>query len=310
MLEPVLVLAGPTAVGKTALSLPTAQALGAEIVNVDSRQLYRYMDVGTAKPTPAQRAQVPHHLLDLLVPTHTSSAAHFAVAAQQALRDIQQRGKRVLLVAGSGLYLRAILYGLMPTPPAWPPLRHILSAYAQRHGTAALHRRLQEVDPEAAAFYHPQDRVRLVRALEITYLTGEPCSLHQRRDQHRPCLVPYVGVILTRQREELYARIGARTEAMLAAGWLEEVRTLMAQGYTTACPAMNSLGYRELCAYLAGQASWDATVAQIQQATRRFAKRQLTWFQHLAHATWLNLSGMDEEAAVVEIIQRLRTRPV
>jgi tRNA dimethylallyltransferase len=220
--EPFIVLVGPTAVGKTALSLPLASALNAEIVNVDSRQLYQCMDIGTAKPTLAQRQQVRHHLLDLLSPDQISTAAQFARLAREALVDIQQRHKRVLLVAGSGLYLRALLYGLMPAPAADAALRQELHAYADRYGTPALHQRLQQLDPLAAQQYHPHDRVRLVRALEITYLTGEPFSTHQQRHQPQEALYPYVGIALTRAREDLYARIAARTDAMLAAGWLQD----------------------------------------------------------------------------------------
>jgi len=304
--EPLAVLVGPTAVGKTALSLPIARALQAEIVNVDSRQLYRYMDIGTAKPTPAQRHQVPHPLLDLLLPDQKTNAAHFLQAARQTLDDLWQRGKRAFIVAGSGLYLRALLYGLMPVPAAHPSLRQELHAYADRHGTPALHRRLQQVDPAAAVQYHPHDRVRVVRALEVTYLTGEPFSLHQRRHQHQGQVYPYVGIAVTRDRQELYTRIADRTEAMLAAGWLEEVKALVAQGYTQECTAMNSMGYRELLAYLAGRTTWSETVTAIKRETRRFAKRQLTWFRKFPHLHWLNLSSLDEETAVAYILDRLR----
>jgi tRNA dimethylallyltransferase len=305
MTEPLIVLIGPTAVGKTALSLPLAQALQAEIVNVDARQIYRYMDIGTAKPTPAQRAQVPHHLLDLLLPDQRSDAAQFLVAARQVLDDIRRRGRRALLVAGSGLYLQALLYGLMPVPAACAPVRQALHAYADAHGTPALHRLLQQVDPVSAAHYHPHDRVRLVRALEVTSLTGEPFSVHRRRHQGGTLVYPYVGIALTRPRAELYQRIADRTEAMLAAGWLAEVEALLARGYTRACAAMNSLGYRELLAYVAGEAGWCDTVAAIKQATRHLAKRQLTWFRKMPHLEWFEISGVEEDAAVPHILARL-----
>src|SRR6266849_7214724 len=152
MREPFVVLVGPTAVGKTALALPIAQALDAEIINVDSRQIYRYMDIGTAKPSMAQQAQVAHHLLAFLLPHQPSNAAQFLTSARQVLDDIRQRGKRALIVAGSGLYLQALLYGLMPVPTAYEPLRRVLHRYADQHGTAALHRRLQQVDPVAASY--------------------------------------------------------------------------------------------------------------------------------------------------------------
>lgn len=307
-MEPLAVLVGPTAVGKTALSLPIARALEAEIVNVDSRQLYRYMDIGTAKPTPGERAQVPHHLLDLLLPHQKSSAAHFLRAARHALDDIRRRGKRVLVVAGSGLYLRALLYGLMPVPCANEALRQELRAYADRYGSTALHQRLLQADPVTAGQYHPHDRVRLIRALEVTYLTGVPFSMHQQRHARQGQVWPYVGIGLTRDRRELYERIADRTEAMLAAGWLDEVQDLVARGYTRECAAMNSLGYRELLGYLAGQSLWLDTVAAIKQATRRFAKRQLTYFRRFPKLHWLNLSSLDddEETAITDIVERLR----
>jgi tRNA dimethylallyltransferase len=286
--------------------LPLARALEAEIVNVDSRQIYRYMDIGTAKPTPSQRCQVPHHLLDLLFPDQQTTAADFVRTARQTLATLQQHGKRALIVAGSGLYLRALLYGLMPVPAAHAPLRQALHAYAERHGTPALHRCLRQVDPGAAAQYHPHDRVRLIRALEVTYLTGEPFSLHQRRHQHQGPIYPYVGIAVTRDRPDLYTRIAERTEAMLAAGWLAEVQTLVAQGYTEKCATMNSLGYRELLAYLAGRATWSETVEAIKRETRRFAKRQLTWFRKFPHLHWLNLSSLPEDTAVACILERLQ----
>ena len=307
MQEPFLVIVGPTAVGKTALSLPIAQALDAEIINVDSRQLYRYMDIGTAKPSIAQQAQVAHHLLDLLLPHQPSNAAQFLTSARQVLDTVRQRGKRVLIVAGSGLYLQALLYGLMPAPPAYPPLRRALRVYADQHGTPALHRRLQYVDPPGGLFsYHPHDRVRLIRALEVTYLTGEPFSLHRYRHQGHEPLFPYVGVGLTRERADLYARITARTDAMLAAGWLAEVERLIGWGYTRACAAMNSLGYREILAYVGGEMDWDETVAAIKKATYHLAKRQLTWFRKMTHVHWLNLSTMDEQRAVATLVQHLQ----
>jgi tRNA dimethylallyltransferase len=307
LMEPLVVLVGPTAVGKTALSLPLARALKAEIVCVDSRQLYRFMDIGTAKPTAAERREIPHHLLDLLLPDQKSTAGQFLVAAREVLHDLQQRRKRALLVAGSGLYLGALLYGLMSAPAADEPLRQALHAYADRHGTPALHQRLQRLDPVAARQYHPHDRVRVIRAFEVTVLTGEPFSVHQRRHQQQGAVYPYVGIALTRQRHELYRRIADRCDAMLAAGWLDEVAALLAQGYSPASPAMNSLGYRELLHYLAGGTTWTDTVAAIKRETRRLAKRQLTWFKKFPQLHWCDLSVMTEEAAIDHILEVVAT---
>jgi tRNA dimethylallyltransferase len=194
----------------------------------------------------------------------------------------------------------------MPAPAACPQLRQELSAYADRYGTPALYERLRQLDPLAAQQYHPHDRVRLVRALEITHLTGEPFSSHQRRHQSHLPVHPYIGIAVTRQREDLYARINQRTDAMLAAGWLQEVATLQAHGYTHESTAMHSLGYRELLTYLAGQTTWAETVAAIKRHTRRFAKRQLTWFRKFPLHHWLNLSELGDEAAVPAILRLLQ----
>ena len=307
MVDPLVVLVGPTAVGKTALSLRLAKAIHAEIVNIDSRQIYLYMDIGTAKPTPSQRAKVPHHLLDVLSPDQPFTAAECQKLARQAIDDIRQQQRRVVIVAGSGLYLQALLYGLMPVPPANPSLRTELRRYSERHGDAALHDLLQKADPTYAAACHVRDRVRVVRALEVTFLTGVPFSEHCSRHRASEPFCPYVGIALTRQRADLYDRIGQRTDAMLDAGWLEEVKTLQAQGYTESCAAMNGLGYRELLNYLAGGRGWQETVEAIKQATRRLAKRQLTWFCRMQDLNWYNLSGADENVTVTEIINRLRT---
>jgi tRNA dimethylallyltransferase len=306
MTEPLTILVGPTAVGKTAISIPVAQALQAEILNVDSRQLYRYMQIGTAKPTPLEQGRVRHHLLDLLDPDQTTNAAAFVRAAEHVLHDVRKRGKHPLIVAGSGLYLQALLYGLMPAPAAHAPLRQVLRTYADRHGIPALHRWLQRLDPKAAAAYHAHDGVRIVRALEVTFLTGVPFSTHRHRHQQQGPRYPYVAIGLTRCRAELYARITARTEAMLAAGWLTEVQDLLKRGYDRSSHPMNSLGYRDILAYLDGQYSWPEMVQAIVKSTRQLAKRQLTWFRKLPRITWHNLSGLDEAAAVAQILERVQ----
>jgi tRNA dimethylallyltransferase len=197
----------------------------------------------------------------------------------------------------------------MPAPAAYEPLRLALRDQAEAYGTADLHRWLQRLDPEAAASYHPHDQVRLIRALEVIVLTGEPFSGLRYQHQLQGTLYPYVAVGLTRERTELYARIAERTEAMLHNGWVEEVKTLLARGYPRACAAMNSLGYRELLAYLDGECSWSDTVHAIIKSTRRLAKRQLTWFRKLPHLSWLSLTGLDEQAAVAQVLGRLQ-RPL
>ena len=306
MVDPLVVIVGPTAVGKTALSLRLAQAIDAEIVNVDSRQMYRCMDIGTAKPTPSEQAEVPHHLLDVLLPDQSSNAAQCADLARQAIDDVRRRGRRAVIVSGSGLYLQALLYGLMPVPSAMgscvlncPPTPVVME---MPRCTPCCNRPIQSRRPPAT--WH--DRVRVVRALEVTYLTGVPFSEHRSRHRTHGPLYPHMGIALTRDRAELYARIGERTDAMLAAGWLAEAEMLVAHGYTETCAAMNSLGYRELLGYLAGRTAWQETVDAIKQATRRFAKRQLTWFSKLPNLSWYNFTRVDESAVVAKVVDTLR----
>ena len=309
MIDPLVVVVGPTAVGKTDLSLLLAKSINAEIVNIDSRQMYLYMDIGTAKPTASQQVEVPHHLLDVLPPDQQLTAAECGRLARQAINDIRQRGRQVVVVSGGGLYLQAALYGLMPVPSANHSLRAELRRYSERHGDAALHALLQKADPSYAAACHVRDRMRVVRALEVTFLTGTPFSEHCSRHRDSEPFLPYVGIALTRHRADLYDRIERRTDTMLGAGWLTEVQALLEQGYTDISAAMNSLGYRELLSYLAGEKGWQETVDAIKQATRRLAKRQLTWLCRMQDLAWYNISGEGEHAVAAEVLKRLRAGP-
>lgn len=291
--ERALILTGPTACGKSALALELAESLGAEIVALDSMTVYRGMNVGTAKPTAAERARVPHHLIDVLDPWESLSVAWWLERAAEACQDITARGKRPLFVGGTPFYLKALLHGLFDGPPADAELRRSLEADAERDGKAALHARLAAVDPKTAARLHPNDVRRVVRALEVHTLTGKPISAWQQtwdtpaftdtpRAAHEPLRVP--AVVLESPREELYARINRRVDVMLAAGWLDEVRRLRESPQPLSREARQALGYRELLAYLEGNGpAWDETVDLIRTHTRQFAKRQLTWFRQLRH---------------------------
>lgn len=277
MKPPLIVILGPTAVGKTEISLQLAERLNGEVVSADSRLFYRGMDIGTAKPSPEERARVPHHLIDIAAPDETWSLALFQRAAHQAIADIHSRGKLPFLVGGTGQYLRAVYEGWeLPEQRPHPRLRAALEAWGKSIGPEALHTRLARLDPQAAARIEPRNLRRTVRALEVIFLTGKRFSAQRRRGA-----APYRTLLigLTRPREELYARVDARIQAMLEAGLVEEVRSLLARGYAPDLPAMSAIGYKQIAAYLRGESTLEEAVAQIKRLTRQFVRRQANWFK-------------------------------
>jgi tRNA dimethylallyltransferase len=276
---PLLAIVGPTAVGKTALAIALARRLGGEIVSADSRQVYRYMDIGTAKPTPAERAAAPHHLIDVVDPDADFSLGLYQELASAAIADIAARGKLPLLVGGTGQYLAAVLQGWdVPRVAPRPELRAALEREAQAAGAVALHARLAQVDPAAAAAIQPSNLRRVIRALEVYEVTGRPISEQQTR--HAP---PYRAraLWLALPAPALYARIDARVDAMVAAGLVDEVRGLLARGYGWELPAMSGLGYREFRPYLEGLSTLDEAVQRLKYDTHAFARRQPNWFRRL-----------------------------
>lgn len=274
---PLVAIVGPTAVGKTALSVYLAAALDGEIVSADSRQVYVGMDIGTAKPTVDQRMRVPHHLLDVVAPDATLSVAEFQQRAYAAIVAIHARQHLPLLVGGSGQYVRAVLEGW--TVPAVAPdwgLRAALAAEADMLGPPALHARLAELDPVAAAHIDARNVRRVIRALEVYLITGQPISRLQQR-QAPPYRVLQIG--LTLPAEALYRQIDARIAGMLAQGLVAEVQTLLNQGYSPDLPAMSGLGYREIGRFVCGEQSLDEAVTDLKRATRRFVRQQRNWFR-------------------------------
>jgi tRNA dimethylallyltransferase len=274
------VLTGPTGSGKSAIALDLADRLGAEIVSMDSMTLYRGLDIGTAKPTAEDRQRIPHHLIDVLDPWESASVAWWLERAGEHAADIEARGRRVLFIGGTPLYLKTLLFGLFDGPPADRELRIRLEGDAARDGPEALHARLAAVDPAAGARLHPNDLRRVIRALEVWELTGRPISEWQKEWRQTPARGPAVYCI-DRPREELYERIGRRVSAMIAAGWLDEARRLSDLPRPVSREVLAAIGYRELFHYLGGRSTWDETVSLILQRTRNYAKRQLTWFRHL-----------------------------
>ena len=286
-------LVGPTAVGKTAVALALAQQLNAEIVSADSMQLYRGMDIGTAKPTLAERETVPHHLLDVADVSEKFDVARYVELARAAISDIQQRGKTALVVGGSGLYLRALAQGLVEMPKADATLRAELEAV----GREGVLEELQRLDPEAAASIGSHNFRRLVRALEICRLTGRKSS-ELRRGWDLEQLPLMYG--LDRERVDLYARCDARVDAMFKAGLLDEVLALRAIGLDENSTARQALGYKEAIAHLNGELSLRETIDLVKIRTRHFAKRQLTWFRHQARVEWIAVAPADTAEDVVK----------
>jgi tRNA dimethylallyltransferase len=272
-----VVIVGPTAIGKTALSLQVAQRVGGEIVSADSRQIYTGMEIGTAKATPCEQALVAHHLLDIVPPDGELTLAHFRLLADQAFRDIWARGHAPLLVGGTGQWVWALLEGwtVPEAPPDWD-FRREMEARAQALGHLALHNELAASDPEAAARIDARNVRRVIRALEVQHVTGQPISSLQRKD---PPDYDTLIIGLTMPREALYERIDARIDGMVAAGLAEEVRALLAHGYDAALPSMSGLGYRQMAQHLRGDVTLDEAVILIKRDTRRFVRQQYNWFR-------------------------------
>ncbi len=281
-------LLGPTAVGKTEIAIQLAQRLDAEIISVDSRQIYRQMDIGTAKPTSEELQLARHHLIDCVDISEPFSVADYQRLADTAITDIQNRGKRVLLVGGAGLYFRAVVDGLFEGPGADAVLRERLEAEAAQHGVDVLHERLRACDPESADRIHPNNLVRVIRALEVYELTGTPMSALQQQWHPEKQRYPFIAFCLTMPRALLYRRIEQRVDIMLANGLIAEVESLLAVGYARDTVALQSFGYRELIAYLDGECTYIEAISQLKQNTRRFAKRQLTWFRKDPRLEWID----------------------
>jgi tRNA dimethylallyltransferase len=283
---PIILLAGPTAVGKTELALEIAMRFGAEIVNADSMQIYRRMDIGTAKPTPEQRALVPHHLLDVVDPDEPFDAARFAELARPVIETLRGQGKIPLIVGGTGLYMKVLTKGICTGAPGDQEVRRQLLRELEDQGLASLHEELLRVDPDAGRRIHPHDRQRILRALEVHRLTGSPLSLRQSQHRFNERIYRTIKIFLYRERNVLYERINRRVQQMVDEGLLEEVRRLLERGFGPELKPMQSLGYKQMAAYLRGACSWDSAVSEMRRVTRQYAKRQLTWFRGDPEFRW------------------------
>ena len=313
---PVIILVGPTAVGKSRAALALAELVGGEIVAADSMQVYRGLDIGTAKPGADEQRRVPHHLLDLVDPDQRFTAADYGRLARAAVAGIRRRGHVPIVVGGTGLYVRVFLRGLFEGPGEDVSLREELRHDAATWGVPALHRRLHALDPQAAAAIHPNDLFRIVRALEVAIITGRPPSdlkAEARRD-HEPVAEPVLWFGLERDRRELYQRIEKRVEEMMARGFLDEVRTLLDRGYSPALKPLRAIGYRHMIEHLKGRTSLDDAIGCLKRDTRRYAKRQLTWFRHEVGVEWHHVEGLTFTERVlgglIERIERAWTKAV
>jgi tRNA dimethylallyltransferase len=288
---PLLVLVGPTAVGKTALSLQIAQALNAEIISGDSMQVYRRMDIGTAKLMPEEREGVPHHLIDICEPEHPFSVSEFQSLCTDKIHEIRSRGRLPFIVGGTGLYVESVCYGFQfQDIGGSDEFRVEMRAFAREQGPQALHDRLAKIDPITAAKLHYNDEGRVIRALEVYEVTGKPFSALQVQSRSDDKSSPYRLCIigLTMDRADLYRRIEERVDGMLAAGLIEEVSSLLNEGVPRDAVSMRGLGYKEIAAYLAGETDYTATVEILKRDTRHFAKRQLSWFRHMKALEWVD----------------------
>lgn len=311
--KPLIVLVGPTAVGKSRIAIPLAQALKTEILTADSRQVYRGMDIGMDKPPVAARGGVPHRLIDLVEPDQPFNVGEYRRLALVEIARLHQDGRVPLLVGGTGLYVRAIVRGLWEGPPADWAYRHRLRDHARTEGAESLYRQLVQIDPDLATRLHPRDEVKIIRGLEIYHVTGRRLSdLHREHAfAEKPFSTLMIG--LTRERQELYRRVDARVDEQLAEGLVEETRRLLSQGYDRGLGSMKGLGYRQILGYLAGDVSYDEAVRLLKRDTRHFAKRQFTWFRKEPGIVWVQIQAHESTDAVVAhlvaMVQRFLENP-
>ncbi len=291
----IVIILGPTAVGKSELALELAQSINGEIVNADSQQVYRYMDIGTGKPSISHRQRVRHHLIDIVNPDDEFNAAFYRRLATESIEQIQKRGKNVVVCGGTGLYLKALTHGLFAGPGQDSEMRRNLDMEIDKKGLPATYQRLTEIDPSVVSSIHPNDRQRIIRALEVYQTTGKPLSLwqHEHAFQDQPFEVLKIGLLRT--RAELYDLIHQRGERMIRDGLLDEVRGLVSRGFALTLKPLGSVGYRQMGEVIQGAKDLDVAFEEMKQETRRLAKRQLTWFRRDEEIRWYHPENEQKE---------------
>jgi len=300
--EKIVAIVGPTASGKSGTAVNVAKAVNGEVIYADSVAVYRGLDIGSAKPTKIERHGIPHHLIDVADPTERYDAMRYAREARDAVTDVIERGCVPIVAGGTGLYLKALVYGLVPTPEADRELRIILRNRLKTEGAQTLHDELAAVDPDSAAKIQPRDGVRIIRALEIYHATGLPAGELRKRHGFTTRRYDVLSIGLSMERELLYRRIDERVENMIHDGIVAEVCTLLDGGCTPRTHALGAIGYKEICEHLQGAMGLDETVALIQRNTRRLAKRQMTWFRKMPEVAWFRHPYSIED--MVEDIER------
>lgn len=296
-----LVITGPTASGKTDLAIQAASHLNGEIISADSMQIYRYMNIGTAKPTIEEQQGIPHHMIDIVDPDEEYNAALFQKQANDCIRDVANKGKLPILAGGTGLYINSIIYPMNFTDAVNDPdYRKQLQKILIQYGVSYLHHMLEEVDPDTAGRLHPNDTRRVMRALEVYHLSGKPMKDYQQN--YKEMEPPYNLLLygLTMDRQQLYQRINQRVDKMVKLGLIQEVEGLLNRGYTKKLVSMQGLGYKEVISYLEGLSTLEETLDILKRDTRRFAKRQLTWFRKEGRVHWLNFDEFDHSKTMDE----------
>lgn len=302
MKQPLIIITGPTAVGKTELSLRLARRIGGEIISADSMQVYKYMDIGSAKIRPEEMEGIPHHLIDVLEPSEPFHVVRFQEMAKTAMREIYGRGNIPIVTGGTGFYIQALLYDIdFEDTCEDTEYRAELERLADEKGAEYLHELLKKADPQAAEEIHPNNRKRLIRALEYHRLTGRQISEHNRQQRQKESPYDFSYYVLNRERGRLYRRIEERVDQMMEQGLLDEVKRLRAMGYDRSYVSMQGIGYKELLAYLDGELSLEEAVALIKKDTRHFAKRQITWFKRERDVIWLDLDRLTADEALAQM---------
>lgn len=311
MKQPLIILTGPTAVGKTALSIRLAKEVNAEIISADSMQVYRHMNIGSAKIMPEEMGGVHHHLVDVLEPQEEFNVVRFQQMAKQAIEDIRKRNHIPLVVGGTGFYIQALLYDIDFTENGGDTCyRKKMEQLALEKGPEYLHSLLKEVDAPSAQAIHYRNTKRVIRALEYFYLTGEKISEHNERERKKDSPYAFSYFVLNRERSVLYERIEKRVDQMMEQGLLEEVKHLKSMGCTKEMVSMQGLGYKEILAYLDGEMSLEEAIYILKRDTRHFAKRQLTWFKREKEVTWIDLQEKNENAVMDEIMEELKKKGI